>query len=79
MMLMGTPARQLESEALKLTPRQRARLAARLISSLDDQIDADAETLWAEEAERRLDELRAGKVKGRSSEIVFRKARAALR
>ena len=34
---------------------------------------------WAEEAERRLDELRAGAVKGRPAASVFRKARSALR
>jgi putative addiction module component (TIGR02574 family) len=76
---MGNPARQLESQALKLSPRQRARLAARLISSLDDQTDPEAEKLWAEEAERRLEELRSGKIKGRPAESVFRKARTALR
>jgi len=76
---MGNPARQVESQALKLSPRQRARLAARLISSLDDQTDPEAEKLWAEEAERRLEELRSGKIKGRPEESVFRRARSALR
>lgn len=76
---MANASRQLESQILKLPPRQRARLAARIISSLDDQTDADAEKLWAEEAERRLDEIQSGKVKIRSGEAVFRKARSALR
>lgn len=76
---MTSPARQIESKALKLPPRDRARLAERLISSLDDKEDADAEKLWVREAERRLDELRAGKVKGRPAASVFRKARSALR
>ncbi len=74
---MASPARQIESKALKLSAR--ARLAERLISSLDDEADPDAETLWAREAERRLDELRAGKVKGRPATTVFRKARSTLR
>jgi len=76
---MASPARQIESKALKLTPRERARLAERLISSLDDEVDPDAEAAWAREAERRLDELRTGMVKGRSAATVFRKARTALR
>lgn len=76
---MASPARQIESKALKLSPRERARLAERLISSLDDEVDPDAEAAWAREAERRLDELRTGKVKGRSAASVFRKARAAVR
>jgi len=40
---MASPARQIESKALKLSPRERARLAQRLIASLDDEVDADAE------------------------------------
>lgn len=42
---MASPARQIESKALRLSPRARARLAERLISSLDDEADADAEKL----------------------------------
>ena len=76
---MANPARQIESKALKLSPRKRARLAERLISSHDEEVDADAEVVWVREAERRLDELRAGKVKGKAAAGVFRKARAALR
>ncbi|PYN50426.1 MAG: hypothetical protein DMD94_26975 [Candidatus Rokuibacteriota bacterium] len=51
---MAKPTRELESKALKLSPRQRARLAQRLISSLEREVDADAEKLWRQEAERRL-------------------------
>jgi putative addiction module component (TIGR02574 family) len=76
---MASPARQIESKALQLSPHERARLAERLISSLDDERDADVEAVWVREAERRLDELRAGKVKGKTAASVFRKARAALR
>ena len=76
---MASTARQLESKALRLPAGARARLAERLISSLDDQVDPDAEKLWAEEAERRLDELRSGAIKSRPAESVFRKARSALR
>lgn len=76
---MATAARQIESEALKLSVRERARLAERLLSSLDDEMDADAEAAWIREGERRLDELHSGKVKGRAATGVFRRARAALR
>jgi putative addiction module component (TIGR02574 family) len=72
-------ARQLESKALKLPTRERARLAERLILSLDEETDPDAEKFWAEEAERRLEELRSGSVKSRPAESVFRKARPTLR
>ncbi|PYN96214.1 MAG: hypothetical protein DMD91_22200 [Candidatus Rokuibacteriota bacterium] len=79
----GTPGRtegrELESEALKLSRRARARLAQRLISSLDQEMDADAEKLWLAEAERRLGELKSGKVAGIAAAKVIRKARSTLR
>ena len=76
---MAGAVRQIESKALKLSVVERARLAERLISSLDEEADADAEAMWVREAERRVDELRTGKVRGRAAAAVFRKARSALR
>lgn len=76
---MMSAIRQLESKALRLAPRERARLAERLISRLDDHIDPASEKFWAREAERRLEELRSGAIKSRSAENVFRKARSKLR
>jgi putative addiction module component (TIGR02574 family) len=76
---MASVARQLEAKVLELPPRERARLAERLISSLDQEVDADAEAAWVREGERRLDELKSGRAKGRAAAGVFRRARAALR
>jgi putative addiction module component (TIGR02574 family) len=76
---MASATRKIESEAMKLSVRERARLAERLISSLDDEVDADAEASWVREGERRLSELRSGKARGRAATGVFRRARAALR
>jgi len=76
---VADPARELESKALKLPPRERARLAERLISSLDQETDPDAERLWLQEAERRLDELESGNVSGVAADRVFEKARSTLR
>jgi len=76
---MASPSDELESKALKLSRRGRARLAQRLISSLDQKVDADAEKLWLEEAERRLGELKSGKVVGIPAEKVIKKARSTLR
>lgn len=76
---MASPARELESKALKLSRRERARLAQRLISSLDQEVDADAAKLWLEEAERRLGELKSGEVAGIPAEKVMKKARSTLR
>ena len=72
--------REIESEALQLPPRERARLAQRLLASLDTEShDRDAEQIWLQEAERRLDELESGKVIGIPAEQVFRRARSTLR
>lgn len=76
---MTKPAREVESKALRLSRKERARLAQRLISSLDQEVDADVEKLWLREAERRLGELKSGKVAGIPAEKVIRKARSMLR
>ena len=76
---MTKPARELESKALRLPRRERARLAQRLISSLDPNVDADVDKLWLQEAERRLSELKSGTVAGIPAEKVLRKACSALR
>jgi len=76
---MTKPAREIESKALRLSRRERARLAQRLISSLDPEVDAEVEKLWLQEAERRLGELKSGKVAGIPAVKVIRKARSALR
>ncbi len=76
---MTQPARELESKALRLPRRERARLAQRLISSLDPKVDADVEKLWLREAELRLRELKSGKIAGIPAEKVIRKARSSLR
>jgi len=76
---MTKPAREIESKALRLSRRERARLAQRLISSLDPEVDAEVEKLWLQEAERRLGELKSGKAAGIPAEKVIRKARSTLR
>jgi len=76
---MASPMRDLQSKALKLPQKDRARLAQRLISSLDQERGVDVEALWLREAERRLRELKTGRVTGIPAEKVLRKARAALR
>ncbi len=76
---MAKLVRELEAQVLKLSPRDRARLAQRLISSLEHDDDADAETLWLAEAERRLAELKAGKVAAIPAQKVIKKVRSALR
>jgi putative addiction module component (TIGR02574 family) len=57
---METQLEILESEALKLTPSERAALAQRLLASLDE--DPEIEEAWAAEIERRIAEVESGAV-----------------
>ena len=69
---------ELETEALKLTPRERARLAERLLQSLENLSDDENARLWAEEAERRDRAWDANPSIGPADD-VFRDARARLK
>ena len=60
---MNDRTKKLLEEALQLSPEERAAVAGSLIESLEDQVDEDAEAAWAEEIERRIQELDSGKVK----------------
>jgi putative addiction module component (TIGR02574 family) len=76
---MSTNLEQLTADAMKLSLRDRVQLARRLVSTIDDEVEPETEALWFMEAERRLDELRSGKVKGIDSEEAFRTAQEALK
>jgi len=65
---------QIEAEALKLDPRSRARLAGRLLESLESLSPGENERIWAEEAQRRSAAMDAGLLQSRSAEDVFRDA-----
>ncbi len=70
---------EIEAEALKLEPRARARLAERLLRSLDVLSDEENEKLWAEEAERRDADWDAAPGNARPSTDVLRDARTKLK
>ena len=71
--------KKIEQELFKLDARARARIAERLLHSLDERSKDENEKLWAEEALRRDEELTSGKTKTRPSRTVFREARARLK
>ncbi len=50
----------IEKEALELPIQERAKLAERLLESLDEVSVADAEQLWLDVAARRAEELDQG-------------------
>jgi putative addiction module component (TIGR02574 family) len=68
---------ELETEIKKLPLKERAALAKWLVETLDDLSESEIEGLWAEEAERRLDELEEGLETEIPAEEVLRRARAA--
>ena len=55
---MTKPADRLLEEALQLSPNERARIAAELLSSLDAQ-DTDVKAAWAAEISRRAADAEA--------------------
>jgi putative addiction module component (TIGR02574 family) len=57
---MARDAAQLLHEAMELPDEARAALAGSLLDSLDAEVDANAEQLWREEIERRLQSLNDG-------------------
>ncbi len=72
---------EIETDALNLSEEDRARLAVRLLTSLEEESESpDAiEQFWLAEAERRFSELRDGIVQGVPASEVFAQARAKLR
>ncbi|MFN0316128.1 MAG: addiction module protein [Burkholderiales bacterium] len=74
---MDTELEKLEAQALKLGPGERAALAQRLLSSLDE--DSEIEEAWAKEVERRIAEVESGAVKLIPIEEALARVRAALK
>ena len=69
---------EVEAAALKLVPKERARLAGRLLESLDNLSEEESETLWAQEAERR-DRAWTSADDARAAKKVLRTARTKIR
>lgn len=58
----------IEEQAAQLPHRERARLALRLIESLEPGHDEDVDELWLDEAERRLRAYDRGTTQARDAE-----------
>jgi hypothetical protein len=70
--------KEIEAAVLKLVPKDRARLAGKLLDSLENLSDEENETIWANEAERRDAAWTASGHRHRSAKTVLRRARAKL-
>jgi putative addiction module component (TIGR02574 family) len=64
------------SAALALSPGARAMLADHLLESLNRENQKRIDAVWAEEAERRMQEIRDGKVQTIDGEQVMSELRA---
>ena len=69
----------IEKQIMKLDPGSRAKLASKLLSSLDELSEEENEKLWAQEAFQRHEDLLRGKAKSRSVDVALKSARAQLR
>jgi putative addiction module component (TIGR02574 family) len=68
------------ADALQLSPDERARLAHKLLLSLEEQeADPEAEAVWAQELERRVQEVVSGSVQARDARKFIEDVRARLR
>ena len=64
-------SKEILEEALKLKPDERFMLVEGLIKSLDEP-DSSIDEIWAEEAVKRLNAYREGKLEGIPMEEVFK-------
>jgi hypothetical protein len=69
----------IENDAIQLTHRERARLALRLIESLDPGNDEDVDEFWLTEAKRRLREYDEGTASARDIDDALSEIEKQLR
>jgi putative addiction module component (TIGR02574 family) len=73
---MSRDPKDIAAEALELPLTARAELASQLLDSLDDLSEEESDQLWAEEAERRFADYKAGKIESVPADEVFARLRA---
>ncbi len=73
---MSRDTKDIAAEALGLPLTERAELASQLLDSLDDLSEEENDELWADEAERRYAEFKAGRMEAFPAEEVFARLRA---
>jgi putative addiction module component (TIGR02574 family) len=69
---------EITAQAMALPPDARALLADRLLNSLDSPHRKEIDRLWAEEAERRVRQIKNGEVELLPGEEVFEEIRKSL-
>ena len=71
--MIRNSAAKVVNDALSLPAKSRAKLAERLLESLDDPQQKEIDRLWAEEAEDRIEAYDKGELKAIPGEEVFRR------
>jgi putative addiction module component (TIGR02574 family) len=72
---MNRNTAKIVDEALSLPPRSRAKLADKLLDSLNPPRQREIDKLWADEVEDRIDAYERGEIKVVSGKAVFRALR----
>ena len=75
---MPMTVEQIAGEALALPREARALLADRLVESLDPAEDGYIRQVWADEALRRRDDVRSGRVKTIPSKVALARVKRAV-
>ena len=73
---MSKDLKDIAAQALELPLTARAELASQLLDSLDDLSEEENDQLWAQEAERRYAEYKAGKIEAVPADEVFARLRS---
>jgi putative addiction module component (TIGR02574 family) len=76
---MARKLNEIAKDARELPLRERALLVEHLLATLDKGEDVDAEELWLEEAEKRYQNYRAGKIGAKPADKVFEQAKKRLK
>ena len=76
---MSTDVAEIEAKIRSLSLEDKTELIRSLISELDGPADADVESSWLVEAQRRHHEIAEGKVKPIPAQQVFQNLRARLK
>lgn len=78
---MATILKEIEDQALRLTPRERSELIHRLIVSLESEADDTPEAIaqaWGEEIARRVADMEAGRTEWIPADEAMARLRAKI-
>jgi putative addiction module component (TIGR02574 family) len=70
---MTTDTKQILKRALTLSPIERAELIEKLVQSFEFSDREKLDSLWANEAEKRIDAFEKGSLSAKSAKKIFKK------